>query len=65
MSKPGWLDAEIVRDFHAEQSARFGGPDGVRDAGRLQSALARPIDKFASAAIGLAVASGEAPGIAP
>ena len=47
MSEPEWLDVDIVLDFHAEQLALFGGPDGVRDLGLLESALARPINKFA------------------
>jgi death on curing protein len=29
---------------HAEQLARHGGPEGVRDAGALESALARPVN---------------------
>ena len=44
---PRWLDIDLVLDFHAEQLALFGGPDGVRDIGLLESALARPINKFA------------------
>jgi death-on-curing protein len=36
-----------VLDFHAEQLALFGGPDGVRDLGLLESALGRPQNKFA------------------
>jgi death-on-curing protein len=47
MSEPEWLDLNIVLDFHAEQLALFGGPDGVRDLGLLESALARPVNKFA------------------
>lgn len=47
MSGPEWLDIDIVLDFHAEQLALFGGPDGVRDLGLLESALARPINKYA------------------
>jgi death on curing protein len=34
-------------DFHAEQLALFGGPDGIRDPGLLESALGRPRHKFA------------------
>ena len=30
----------------AEQLALFGGPDGVRDQGMLESALGRPVNKF-------------------
>jgi death on curing protein len=48
MSKePEWLDIDIVLDFHAEQLALFGGAEGMRDRGLLESALARPINKFA------------------
>ena len=47
MSEPEWLDLDIVLDFHAEQLALFGGADGLRDFGLLESALARPINKFA------------------
>lgn len=44
--EPRWLDVALVLDFHAEQLALFGGPEGVRDKGLLESALARPINKF-------------------
>jgi death on curing protein len=47
MSEPRWLDIDIVLDFHAEQLSLFGGADGIRDTGLLESALARPINKFA------------------
>jgi death-on-curing protein len=47
MNEPEWLDIGIVLDFHAEQLALFGGADGVRDLGLLESALARPVNKFA------------------
>jgi death-on-curing protein len=47
MSEPRWLDTTIVLDIHAEQLALFGGGDGVRDLGLLESALARPINKHA------------------
>jgi death-on-curing protein len=46
MNEPIWLDVEIVVDLHAEQLALFGGPDGIRDQGMLESALGRPINKF-------------------
>ena len=46
MTEPRWLDVSIVIDIHAEQLALFGGPDGVRDVGLLESALARPQNKF-------------------
>ncbi len=46
MTEPRWLDTTIVLDVHAEQLALFGGADGIRDLGLLESALARPINKF-------------------
>jgi death on curing protein len=55
MSEPRWLDIDIVLDFHAEQLALFGGADGIRDRGLLESALARPINKFAYGETDLAV----------
>jgi death-on-curing protein len=36
-----WIDAEAARAIHAEQIAEHGGPDGVRDPGGLESAMAR------------------------
>ena len=47
MTEPRWLDSDIVIDFHSEQLAMFGGPEGIRDLGLLESALARPQNKFA------------------
>ena len=47
MTEPVWLDTDIVLDIHAEQLAIFGGGDGVRDLSLLESALARPLNKFA------------------
>ncbi len=47
MSEPEWLDVDIVLDVHAEQLALFGGADGVRDRGLIESALGRPRHKFA------------------
>jgi death on curing protein len=47
MNEPEWLDIDIVLDFHAEQLALFGGADGLRDQRLLESALARPRNKFA------------------
>lgn len=55
MNEPEWLELEIVLDFHAEQLALFGGADGVRDLGLLESALARPLNKFAYGESDLAV----------
>ena len=42
MSEPVWLDPRAVVALHEEQLAEHGGGQGVRDAGLLESALARP-----------------------
>jgi death on curing protein len=55
MNEPEWLELGIVLDFHSEQLALFGGADGIRDLGLLESALARPQNKFAYGATNLAV----------
>lgn len=47
MTAPVWLGVEILIDLHAELLALFGGPDGIRDQGMLESALGRPLNKFA------------------
>ena len=54
MTEPEWLDTDIVLDIHAEQLAVFGGGDGIRDLGLLESALARPLNKFAYGEIDIA-----------
>ena len=46
MSAPIWLDASEILDMHSEQLALFGGPYGVRDEGLLESALARPQNRW-------------------
>jgi death on curing protein len=57
MNEPIWLDVEIMLDLHAEQLALFGGSDGVRDQGMLESALGRPVNKFTYGETDLAVLS--------
>jgi death-on-curing protein len=54
VTEPRWLDLDIILDVHAEQLALFGGADGVRDRGLVESALARPLNKFAYGETGLA-----------
>jgi len=44
MSEPIWLDVHEVIDMHAEQLEMFGGPEGIRDQGMLESAIARPLN---------------------
>jgi death-on-curing protein len=46
MNEPIWLDVAEVLDMHAEQLALFGGADGIRDQGMLESALARPKNRW-------------------
>jgi len=58
MKEPLWLDVDIVLDIHSEQLALFGGPEGVRDLGLLESALARPLNHLAYGETGLAALAG-------
>lgn len=46
-NEPFWLDSEMLIDMHHEQLMQFGGPEGIRDRGMLDSALGRPQNKFA------------------
>jgi death-on-curing protein len=46
-AEPRWLDAPIALAIHDRQLAEHGGGTGVRDAGMLESALARPINSWA------------------
>jgi len=39
---PGWIRADVVLAIHRRQLSEHGGAEGVRDAGLLDSALARP-----------------------
>jgi death-on-curing protein len=47
VTEPVWLGVDLILDVHAEQLALFGGADGLRDRGLLESALARPLNKHA------------------
>jgi death on curing protein len=42
-----WLSLAMVETFHRESLVQFGGGDGLRDAGLLASALARPQNVYA------------------
>lgn len=42
MKKWRWIDARAILAIHDEQLAEHGGSAGTRDAGLLESALARP-----------------------
>ncbi len=46
-AEPRWLTIEIVIAIHDEQLALFGGGEGLRDRGLLESALAKPLNRFA------------------
>ncbi len=43
---PDFLTLEEVLDLHALQLARYGGGEGLRDLGLLESALAQPMATF-------------------
>ena len=45
--EPTWLDVELLTAIHDRQLAEHGGPSGTRDAGALESALGRPINRWA------------------
>jgi death-on-curing protein len=47
MREPVWLSIDLVLAIHDEQLRQFGGPPGLRDQGLLESALGRPLNKYA------------------
>lgn len=47
MTEPFWLTRQAIEIIHDEQLAEHGGAAGLRDAGLLDSALARPRNLFA------------------
>ncbi|PVM83754.1 type II toxin-antitoxin system death-on-curing family toxin [Caulobacter endophyticus] len=46
MSEPVWLDEALLISWHDLVLAETGGASGVRDAGLLNSALARPTNRY-------------------
>ena len=46
MTEPKWLLEEFVKAVHNIVLATHGGPTGIRDVKMLESALARPLNKF-------------------
>lgn len=46
-AEPEWLDRAVALAIHEEQIAQHGGAPGVRDAGLMDSALARPRNRHA------------------
>jgi len=47
MHEPVWLQPAVIEAIHLRQLAEHGGAAGIRDAGLLASALARPQQLFA------------------
>lgn len=46
MTEPVWVEKEALLLLHDKSLARFGGIEGTRDEGLLDSALARPRNAF-------------------
>jgi death-on-curing protein len=46
MTEPVWVEKEALLLLHGKSLARFGGIEGIRDEGLLDSALARPRNAF-------------------
>jgi len=44
--EPVWLESDVAFAIHDRQLAEHGGGTGVRDAGALESALARPVNRW-------------------
>ena len=45
-NEPKWLSVDMVLAIHDEQLAQFGGGDGLRDQGLLESGLARAPNRY-------------------
>jgi death-on-curing protein len=45
-NEPVWLGSKIAHAIHDRQLAEHGGGSGLRDQGALESALARPINRW-------------------
>ena len=39
-----WLDPAVIHAVHDRQLSEHGGPEGIREAGGIESALARPLN---------------------
>src|SRR5579871_355888 len=46
MSEPRWIAKQALVLLHATALAEHGGAEGMRDEGALESALARPLNRF-------------------
>ena len=47
MTEAVWLTVEIVKALHDQSLEMYGGLPGIRDAGQLESAVARPLNLIA------------------
>jgi death-on-curing protein len=47
VNEPVWVRLDVVLAMHEEALTLHGGPEGIRDLGLLESALARPKNLFA------------------
>lgn len=45
-TEPKWLTLDMVLAFHDEQLVMFGGGEGLRDLGLLESGLARAVNRY-------------------
>jgi death-on-curing protein len=48
MTEPRWISLRLALAIHSEQLTLYGGPAGIRDAGLQESALNRPITRWAN-----------------
>ena len=55
---PTWVTYDQVIAIHSRQLRRFGGAPGLRDAGLLQSAVERPVNKWSYEQADLAALAG-------
>jgi death on curing protein len=49
VNEPRWVSKRAVLALHSEQISEHGGAEGIRDENLLDSALAKPLNVFASA----------------
>jgi death-on-curing protein len=52
VSEPVWVSRDALELLHDESLAEHGGAEGLRDAGLLDSAMARPKNLFAYESVG-------------
>ena len=59
MKQPVWVEKDALLLLHAKSLARFGGAEGVRDHGLLESALARWVSRSRRAGDDLRIEFGD------